>query len=295
MVSFGVLLPQDGKTYREVAETAKTAEHLGFESLWLFDHFMPFMLDKKKDYLEGWTTIAALAAETHLLRLGLLVSCASYRNPALLAKMAATLDVLSDGRLEFGIGAGWYSQEYDAYGIPFPKAGVRVDQLREAIRIIKGMWTESPFTYEGRYYRVKDSVSSPMPKQRPHPPIVIGGSRPRMLRLMAEEADIANLGITPFGLKKTAARLDRICKEVGREPSSLVKSYVGLCMVWKSRLSILLSPLNLDLLIAGSPMRCADKIDRLVVQGFTYFILYFIGRDRAKVMKTFAEEVIPCF
>jgi len=295
LVKFGVVLPQDGKTYKEIVETAKAAEDLGFNSFWLFDHFMPFFVGKKKDYLEAWTTLSALAAETSSIRLGTLVTCVSYRNPALLAKISATVDVLSGGRLEFGIGAGWYSVEYEAYGFPFPRAGVRLAQLKEAITIIKGMWMNSQFTYEGRYYTVRDAVCEPKPLQTPHPPILIGGSRPKMLELMAKEADIANFGYKVFGLRKTAFTFDALCKKVGRAPSQLVKSYTGVCFVTEDLLKIFLNTPHVDVVVAGSPTHCVNKIDKLLSLGFTYFILQFIGRDRLKGMRIFAKEVIPVF
>ena len=295
LVKFGVVLPQDGKTYKDIAETAKVAEDLGFASFWLFDHFMPFLFSKKKYYLEAWTTLSALAAETSSIRLGTLVTCVSYRNPALLAKISSTIDVLSGGRLEFGIGAGWYSAEYEAYGFPFPKAGVRLAQLKEAITIIKGMWTHPQFTFEGRYYTVRESVCEPKPLQTPHPPILIGGSRLKMLELMAKEADIANFDYKVFGLRKTASTFDALCKKVGRDPTLLVKSYTGICLVTKGLLRIFLGTLHLDVVVAGSPKHCVERIDRLVKMGFTYFILQFIGKDKIKGMKIFAKEVIPVF
>jgi F420-dependent oxidoreductase-like protein len=295
LVKFGVVLPQDGKTYKEIVKTAKAAEDLGFNSFWLFDHFMPFFVGKKKDYLEAWTTLSSLAAETSSIRLGTLVTCVAYRNPALLAKVSSTIDVLSGGRLEFGIGAGWYSAEYEAYGFPFPRAGVRLAQLKEAMSIVKGMWMNPQFTLEGRYYMVRDAVCEPKPLQTPHPPVLIGGSRPKMLELMAKEADIANFGYKVFGLRKTASTFDTLCKKVGRAPTDLVKSYTGICFVTKSLVKIFLNTPQLDLVVAGSPTRCADKIDRLLMLGFTYFILQFIGKDRLKSMEIFAKEVIPVF
>ena len=295
MVKFGVILPQDGKTYKEIVETAKTAEGLGFNSFWLFDHFMPFFFGKKKDYLEAWTTLSALSAETSSIRLGTLVTCVSYRNPALLAKISSTIDVLSGGRLEFGIGAGWYSAEYEAYGFPFPRAGVRLAQLKEAISIIKGMWMNPLFTFEGKYYTVRDAVCEPKPLQVPHPPILIGGSRPKMLELMAREADIANFGYKVLGLRKASFTLDALCKKVGRAPSQLVKSYTGVCFVTKGLLKIFLNTPHFDVVVAGSPTHCVNKIDKLLSLGFTYFILQFIGRDRLKGMKIFGKEVIPVF
>ncbi|MEM1995122.1 MAG: TIGR03560 family F420-dependent LLM class oxidoreductase [Nitrososphaerales archaeon] len=295
MVIFGVLLPQDGKTYVEIAETAKVAETLGFNSFWLFDHFMPFTFGKKKDYLESWTTLSALASETSSIRLGILVSCSSYRNPALLTKMASTLDVLSKGRLEFGIGAGWYREEYEAYGYPFPKAGVRITQLREAISIIKGLWTTTSFTFEGQYYKVKDAICEPKPVQQPHPPILIGGNKRKMLKLMAEKADIANFGFKIAGLNKTLKTLDDFCRVAGRAPSTLVKSYTGVCLIDKGLLKMFLGTPHLDVVVAGSPKHCADKIDKLVMRGFTYIILYFVGKDRLKAMEVFAKEVMSVF
>ena len=157
------------------------------------------------------------------------------------------------------------------------------------------MWTSSSYIYEGRYYTVRDAICEPKPLQQPHPPILIGGSRPKMLKLIAEEADIANFGYKIFGLRKTAAILDNLCKKVGRAPTDIVKSYTGVCFVTKSLLKILLNTPHLDVVVAGSPKHCADKIDKLVMRGFTYFILHFIGRNRLKGMEVFAKEVIPTF
>jgi len=177
MIRFGILLPSDVSSYELVREVAPEAEELGYESAWLSDHFFPGWLSSElhtTPWLECWTTISALAVETTRLRLGTLVLCNNYRHPPIVAKMAATLDVVSRGRLEFGIGAGDLPVEYEAYGLHYPKDSTRIEQLGEALRITKIMWTMEKPSYTGKYYRIKEVPSNPKPVQKPYPRIWIG-------------------------------------------------------------------------------------------------------------------------
>jgi len=153
MVKFGIYPPQVGTEYQSIRETVSEAERLGFDSVWMSDHLM--LLLENVPFLEGWTTLSAIAAETKSLKLGTIVICNTFRNPSLLAKMAATLDVISGGRLIFGIGAGWIEKEHDSYGIPFPEPSVRIEQLRESLQIIKSMWTEEKASFQGKYYNIR--------------------------------------------------------------------------------------------------------------------------------------------
>ncbi len=190
-IDYGVQIePQFGYTYEHIRKVAKTAERYGFESLWTSDHFLirPEAVDV--NCLECWTTLSALASETETLRLGNMVASQSYRNPALHANIASSLDHISSGRVYFGIGAGWKEVEYEAYGIPFPKPMTRIKQLEEAVKIAKLMWSESVAKYEGEYYSV-NTVSMPKPVQNSIP-VVIGGMGYQLLKVSARQADMIN-------------------------------------------------------------------------------------------------------
>ncbi len=170
------------------------AERFGFDSIWVCDHLM---LGKENSILEGWTTLSYLGGFTRNIKLGSFVICSSYRNPALLAKMAATLDFWTGGRLQLGMGAGWHEKEYTAYGYEYPSAGKRIASLKEAIVIIKKMWTVESASFEGEYYKINNAVCNPKPIQKPTPPIMIGAFGEKMLRLTAEMADIWSIADDP--------------------------------------------------------------------------------------------------
>ncbi|MCK5046657.1 MAG: TIGR03560 family F420-dependent LLM class oxidoreductase, partial [Candidatus Heimdallarchaeota archaeon] len=182
--------------------------------------------DKSEDRncMEAWTLISALAAVTKKIKLGTLVTCNSYRYPAVLAKMAATVDMISNGRLIFGFGAGWKEMEYNAYGIPFPSTLDRLYQMEEAIEIIKKLWTEPKVTYEGKYYQIKDAFSAPKPVQKPWPPIMIGGMGEKvLLKMVAKHADYCNFFLRPK-LERSLKILKAHCKVVGRDYNDIGKS-----------------------------------------------------------------------
>ena len=192
---FGVFLPfyalrnQEEKrptSFDCIKEIVLECEKLGYDAVWLDDHLMFGM----QPILEAWTTLSALSAVTSKIRLGTMVLSNAFRNPALLAKMAATFDVVSNGRLEFGIGAGVQEEEHIAYGMSFPKPNLRIDRMREAVEIIKSMWTQEKTTYKGKHYEVKEAFCEPKPLQKPHPPITIGGSGEKYtLKVTARHAD----------------------------------------------------------------------------------------------------------
>jgi alkanesulfonate monooxygenase SsuD/methylene tetrahydromethanopterin reductase-like flavin-dependent oxidoreductase (luciferase family) len=189
-VRFGALLRQADNRWSSIAESARLADDLGFHAIHFIDHLLAIP-DPAGDILESWTTMTACAALTRRVRVSANVLCNSFRPPALLAKMGATLDVISGGRFELAIGAGWHEPEYAAYGFDFPSPGVRIEQLGEALRIIKALWTGERVDWEGRHYRLRGGLCRPRPLQVPRPPIVVGGAgEKKMLRLVAEEADI---------------------------------------------------------------------------------------------------------
>ncbi|OBF15708.1 TIGR03560 family F420-dependent LLM class oxidoreductase [Mycobacterium sp. ACS4331] len=202
----------------------RSADDLGFHGIWNYDHFYG-LIDPEQSTYEGWTSLAAMAAVTQRARVGCLVSSVTFRNPAVLAKMAVTVDHISGGRLEFGIGAGWHENEHAGYGLAFPSPGQRVAMLDEALTVIRGLWANDRFSHAGEFFTVDDALANPKPLQRPHPPIVIGGGRPRMLRVVARHADEWNMpsqGADEWAA--TSARLDAACAEVGRDPSEIRRS-----------------------------------------------------------------------
>ena len=225
-MKLGVIVsPAAGWTYEELRVLAMEAERAGFESFWASDHFFGGEGFPDRDCLEAWTLLAALARDTKTIRLGCLVTAAQYRNPALLAKTVAGVDQMSNGRVEFGIGAGWKINEYKAYGYDFAEPGARVDQMIDTLEICRRLWTEDRATYRGKYYRIEDAVCAPKPKQKPYTPIWIGGSKPRVMRAAARYADGFDIGrsfvpegpVTGAHLKAAKAKLDEMCRAVKRE------------------------------------------------------------------------------
>ena len=212
-------------SYGELERFWLAADRLGFDAVWNYDHFYG-LVDDAKPTLEGWTTRAAMAALTHNARVGCMVTGVTYRNPAILAKMAVTVDHISGGRLDFGIGAGWHEAEHRGYGIEFPGAGTRVAMLDEALTVMRRLWTEESVTHEGRFFTLTDALCEPKPVQRPYPPIIVGGSQPKMLRVIARHADEWNMpshhGPEEWG--ETNTRLDAACAEVGRTPTEVRRS-----------------------------------------------------------------------
>jgi F420-dependent oxidoreductase-like protein len=204
----------------------RVADDSGFDHCWNMDHFASLGPDDSLDIFEAWSLLAGMAAHTSHTRIGCSVSGNTYRHPAVLAKAAVTVDHLSGGRLEFGIGAGWAENEHTMFGLPFGTAGDRADRLEEALPIIRLLWTESRTTFTGKHYQLLDAVAEPKPTQSPHPPIWIGGvGRRRTLRVAAEHAAVWNSpGGTPQQVSELSAVLDRHCADIGRDPSEIRRS-----------------------------------------------------------------------
>ncbi len=193
---------------------------------WLFDHFVPINGHIEGPCMDGWTLLAGLAAATRRVRLGLMVGCNGYRHPAVLAKIATTIDHISNGRLDMGLGAGWFETEYRMYGIPFPPPAQRIRELDEACQLIKLLWTEQVASFEGRYYTLTAARHEPKPVQKPHPPLVIGGAGEQLtLRVVARHADIYNLsGSTPDKVVHKSRVLEEHCAAIGRDPGQIRRS-----------------------------------------------------------------------
>jgi F420-dependent oxidoreductase-like protein len=228
-LKIGIKLPQEWQkdqidpveAYETMTQVAQEAEDLGFSSVWLCDHLLSDSSPQPNERLlfECWTSTAALARDTSTIRIGQLVTCNSFRNPALLAKMASTVDVLSHGRFDLGIGAGWYEQEYVAYGYPFPDTPTRLRQLREALQILKAMWTEEEAHVEGKYSHVGGAINQPKGVQKPHIPILVGGKGEQVtLKLVARFADACNFTHpTPEELARKFALIKQYCDAIGRD------------------------------------------------------------------------------
>ena len=223
---FGLQVPQEYSDPGLLREIAGTAEQCGYHSLWVYDHLVGYPSPSNATLLEAWTTMSLLAGWTTTIRIGALVLCNSYRNPALTAKMAASLDVLSGGRLEFGYGAGWHRDEYLAYGYDFPSAASRVEMMEEALEIITQLWTGEPTTVKGTHHRVVDAVCQPRPVQRPRPPITIGGGgERRTLRAVARYADIWNYFPVPLlEYERKLEVLHEHCRAIDRSPDTIDQS-----------------------------------------------------------------------
>ncbi|HET8842954.1 MAG TPA: LLM class F420-dependent oxidoreductase [Ktedonobacteraceae bacterium] len=229
-LKYGLIVPQGWRmdlvgiadpveAYETMTRVAQLAEEVGFDSIWLYDHFHTVPNPTQEFTFECWTSTAALARDTRRVRIGQLVTCNGYRNPALLAKMASTVDVLSHGRLDFGIGAGWYEQEYRAYGYPYPDAPERLRYLREALQIIRTMWSDEEASFEGKYYQVRGAINQPKGAQKPHIPLLIGGAGEKVtLKLVAQYADACNIGNHDnAGLARKLEILRGHCESVGRD------------------------------------------------------------------------------
>ena len=226
-LSFGIKTAPQHTTYEGMLHVWQEADSIpSIEHAWLFDHFMPITREISGPCLEGWTLLAAYAAVTKRMRIGLMVTGNTYRHPAVLANMAATVDIISGGRLDFGIGAGWNETEHNSYGMPLYTAGERIRRLGEACEIIKRMWIETAPSFEGKYYQIKDAYCEPKPLQKPYPPFVIGGAGEKLtLRVVAQYAAIWNVldnGVEEFQQK--SAILDDHCAAIGRDPQTIQRS-----------------------------------------------------------------------
>src|SRR6188472_3768232 len=229
----------DGQDTSQIIDSLKNlilkAENSGFDSFWVMDHFhqIQFVGRPEEPMLEGWTIISMLAGITTKIKLGTLVTGIIYRYPSVLAKVAATLDVLSKGRLFMGIGAGWNEQESLAYGITFPSNQERMLMLEEAIQIICKMWTEEPYaSFNGKYYQIRNAYCNPKPIQKPYPPILVGGSGERKtLKIVAKYADACNLFGSLETVRKKLDILKEHCKTVGRDYDSILKTKLGAIII----------------------------------------------------------------
>ena len=307
-IRFGVQTPPQNTTWPELRDTWKLIDALGYDTAWVFDHFFAILSDPSGPCFEGWVSLAALAAQTSRVQAGVLVTGNTYRHPAVLAKMAATLDHASGGRLIMGLGGAWFEQEHDAYGIPFYTTAERIRRLDEAAEIIKRLWSEKQVTFDGRYYQLKDAYCEPKPLQQPHPPIMIGGSGEKlMLRVVAKHADQWNTFGSPEVFRHKIDVLGEHCAAAGRDIEAIEVSWAGAALVtdsreekdellrrWAAMFGVTPEQYALGALV-GSPSEVRDRIQQFVEVGVTHFIGIANSPFNHASIRRFAEEVIPAF
>ena len=222
----GLKLSQQAHPIEAHRESWRIADEAGFDHIWPFDHLIALGKDPARPIYDGWTILGAVAENTKRTRIGLNVTGNLYRHPGLLAKIAVTVDHLSGGRLEMGIGAAWNEPEFTMYGIPFPRAAVRIRMMDEACSVLKALWTEERATFKGRFYQLDGAIAEPKPIQKPYPPIWIGGVGPKLtLRVVAKHADVWNSNApTPAETVALTQTLDEHCAAVGRDPATIRRS-----------------------------------------------------------------------
>ena len=280
-VRFSVQTPPQHVTYQQIADAWKLADELGFDAAFTFDHFMPIFSDPTGPCFEGWSLLAALAAQTKRIKVGVLVTGNTYRFPIVVAKMAATIDHVSNGRLILGMGAGWFEQESTAYGMPFFTVGGRARRLDESLQVMKLLFTQERSTFDGKYYQLKDAPFEPKTVQRPHPPILIGGVGPKLLQpIVARYADIWNFfADSDMGkMKELIDHFDGVCREVGRDPAAIEKS-AGVRAT----------------MLDGSAAEVRARLQALVDLGVRHFIFSLPQPYDLGLLRKIARDVTPGF
>jgi F420-dependent oxidoreductase-like protein len=300
-------IPAD-EQWPTILDAAKKIEQLGFDTAWVYDHFHTVPVPTQEATHECWTLMAALAATTDTIRLGQMCTCNSYRLPSYMAKVATTVDIISGGRLDFAIGAGWYEHEYLAYGYEFPRAGIRIAQLDEAVQIIKQMWTEEESTFEGEYFSVKGAINQPKPLQDPHPPLwIAGGGEKKTLRTVAKYANYSNFAGTADAFAAKSKILDEHCEAVGRDPGEIGRTLHVMTTVVPDEASFrpimervaAQSGRDFDKYVAssqtvaGTPEQVIEKLGAFKDAGCVHVINYFSDVLWGDSLELFAAEVAP--
>jgi F420-dependent oxidoreductase-like protein len=306
-IKFGLFAPQVGLPFTAITQRAQLADRLGYHSFWFVDHMWSRGLPDM-DHLEAWTLMSATAAVTERIGIGTLVLCNSYRNPAMLAKMTASLDQVSNGRVLLGLGAGWMDEEYRAYGYPFPPTRVRIEQLDEALTIIKLMLTTPRASFQGKYYAIDDAVNNPKPVQQPRPPILIGGAgERRLLRVVAEHADIWNCpNNAALDLERKLGVLRRHCDDIGRDAGEIEVSEQCVVVLGHNETDLrakrklakqtLGAVFDIDkTALQGTPEQLIEVIRARRQQGVTFFTMLFSDFNAPETLELFAKKVAPAF
>ena len=299
----GIADPQ--AKWQATVDIAVAADRLGYDSVWVYDHFHNVPLPANETMFECWTTLAAISQRTTNVRLGQMVSCAGYRNPALVAKITSSLDVISGGRLDWGIGAGWYDGEYKAYGYDYPSNADRIRMLRETVEIVKAMWSEPSATYSGRHFSVDGAQCDPKPLQTPHPPIWIGGGGEQLtLRVVARHATHSNFGGNPAEWAHKVEVLKGHCEAVGRDPEEIT-------MTWSPELFVRETEAEIGTEsrsfwgepfdswkagnLVGTPEQICEKLEVYRKMGLGGVVPWIADLPGTETLELFANQVIPNF
>jgi len=307
-VEFGIYIPQLAFTYDDVLTRARLAEQLGFHSVWLYDHLYGPGLPAVPS-LEGWTLASFLLAQTERLRLGHLVLCNNFRNPALLGKMATTLDVCSNGRFEFGLGSGSVEEEHHQAGLPWGSFAERSSRLGEALQIITDMFANERTTFSGQHFEVRDVPNIPPPVQFPRPPVHVGGMGPRhTLPLVARYADVWNIPV--YGLadwEEKQVVLESECAKIGRDPTEIRRSHEAVLVLGEDDDAVAEGRARAERRYpgpswgldaggyVGTPSAVIDRIAAAAERGITFFIFFTHDRADPRSLELFAEKVLPAF
>lgn len=316
-ITFGVFVPQGwkmelssidgaGAKWAKAVEIAQLAESLGFDSVWVYDHVHNVPRPAQEAVFECWTTIAAISQLTSRIRLGQMVGCSSYRNPALLAKITSTVDVISGGRLDWGIGAGWYENEYRAYGFEFPKPAQRIRMLEETVEIVTRMWTEPEASFKGEHFEIRRAQCDPKPLQQPRPPVWIGGGGEQLtLRVVAKHADCSNFAGDPDTWAHKRDVLRGHCKAVGRDPDEIR-------MTWSPEVLVRGTDADVEAAgnrslwgadvdawkagnLIGTPEQVMEKLQRYVELGVAGLVTWCADYPDTESMERLATEIVPNF
>jgi F420-dependent oxidoreductase-like protein len=312
-LKFGLLVPQGWtmdlahikdpvQAYEAMTSITQTADEAGFASAWLVDHFHTIPYPSQEATFECWMSTAALARDTRNIRIGQMVTCNSYRHPALLAKMASTVDILSHGRLNFGIGAGWSEDEYHAYGYEYLAGPERLRALREAVQVILALWTREEAVFEGKYYQVRGAINQPKGVQKPHIPLLIGGSGEKItLKLVAQYADVCNVGDDPATTKQKFAVLKKHCEMVGRDYESIYRTSTTFCLMAGSDEQALAQvPAarkarigeRVTTALIGSPETIRKRLIAYEAAGVQELLIRFVDGTNLEAIRRFAQEFI---
>ena len=312
-MKFGLIVPQGWRmdlvgiadpfeAYETMTRVAQEAEALGFDSIWLYDHFHTVPTPTQEVTFECWTSTAALARDTKRVRIGQMVTCNGYRNPALLAKMASTVDAMSHGRLDFGIGAGWFEPEFLAYGYEYPDGPIRLRQLRDAVQIILKMWTDEQAVFEGQYHSVHGAINQPKGVQKPHIPLLIGGGGEKVtLKLVAQYADACNVGhLDTEGLERKFSIIKKHCENVGRDYNSIWRTVLFNCAIaetdeeaWAKSSSFhrnIPSGRIREQALVGTPDVVRKRLAEIEQAGAQEIILYMPDAKDLEPVRMFARE-----
>jgi F420-dependent oxidoreductase-like protein len=305
-IRFGIQTGQQNIAWPDMLDLWQKADGWGYDSLWNFDHFYAIFVPPEQPCMEGWTTLAALAQATRRARVGTMVTGNTYRHPCVTAKMAATLDHVSGGRLNLGIGAGWFELEHRSFGIDFKTVRGRLEALDEACQIIRGMFTAERTTLHGKHYTVTDAMGNPKPVQQPHPPIMIGGTGERvLLRLVARHADMWNASAGPERMRELIDVIRRHGDAERRDTERIEKTVmIPLCYrAPAERESFVLGTVAAlrqvapeearSQIMIGDREECLGTIERFVAGGVTHFIFMLFAPVFPDELQAFAEEVIP--